>query len=63
MGKAMRDVDETSRSLFNYVDIEERISARHPLHKIRQVVNEPRRVCRRLIFVSYAAKVLLSRAS
>ena len=24
---------------------------------------EPRRVCRRLIFVSYAAKVLLSRAS
>lgn len=40
MGKAMRDVDETSRSLFNYVDIEERISARHPLHKIRQVVND-----------------------
>jgi len=36
----MRGSDETSGSLFSYVDLEERIPARHPLRKIRQVVNE-----------------------
>ncbi|MEQ9038153.1 MAG: IS5/IS1182 family transposase, partial [Silicimonas sp.] len=36
----MRRTDETSRSLFSYVDLEERIPARHPLRKIRQVVND-----------------------
>jgi transposase len=39
-GKAMRGSDETSGSLFSYVDLEERIPARHPLRKIRQVVND-----------------------
>ena len=36
----MRGADETSGSLFSYVDLEERIPVRHPLRKIRQVVNE-----------------------
>lgn len=36
----MRGADETSGSLFSYVDLEARIPARHPLRKIRQVVNE-----------------------
>ena len=36
----MRGTDETSGSLFSYVDLEDRIPARHPLRKIRQVVND-----------------------
>jgi transposase len=36
----MRGTDEASGSLFSYVDLEARIPARHPLHTIRQVVNE-----------------------
>jgi transposase len=36
----MRGTDEASGSLFSYVDLEERIPARHPLRKILQVVNE-----------------------
>lgn len=36
----MRGIDETSGSLFSYVDLEARIPARHPLGKIRQVVND-----------------------
>lgn len=36
----MRGSDETSGSLFSYVDLEERIPARHPLRKIRHVVND-----------------------
>ena len=36
----MRGMDETSGSLFSYVDLEARIPARHPLCRIRQVVNE-----------------------
>lgn len=36
----MRGTEETSGSLFSYVDLEERIPARHPLRKIRQVVND-----------------------
>lgn len=36
----MRGSDETRGSLFSYVDLEERIPARHPLRKIRQIVND-----------------------
>ena len=36
----MRGTDVTSGALFSYVDLEERIPARHPLRKIRQVVND-----------------------
>ena len=36
----MRGADEASGVLFSYVDLEARIPARHPLRKIRQVVNE-----------------------
>jgi transposase len=40
VGVMMRGTDEASGSLFSYVDLEERIPVRHPLRKIRQVVNE-----------------------
>lgn len=33
-------MDETNGSLFSYVDLDARISARHPLLKIQQVVND-----------------------
>ncbi len=36
----MRGTDGTSGSLFSFVDLEARIPSRHPLRKIRQVVNE-----------------------
>ncbi len=36
----MRGADGTSGSLFSYVDLEDRIPPRHPLRKIRQVVND-----------------------
>jgi transposase len=36
----MRGTDETSGSLFSYVDLEERIPARHPLRTIRLMVND-----------------------
>ena len=36
----MRGTHETSGSLFSYVDLEERIPARYPMRKIRQVVND-----------------------
>ena len=39
-GVIMRGTDETSGSLFSYVDLEDRIPARHPLRKIRRVVND-----------------------
>jgi transposase len=39
-GIVMRGMDETSGSLFSHVDLEERIPLRHPLRKIRQVVND-----------------------
>jgi transposase len=39
-GVMMRGTDEASGSLFSYVDLEARIPARHPLRKVRQVVNE-----------------------
>jgi len=36
----MRGTDEASGSLFSYVDLEERIPARHPLRKVQRVVND-----------------------
>jgi len=36
----MRGTDKASGSLFSYVDLEDRVPARHPLRKIRQVVND-----------------------
>ena len=36
----MRGTEKASGSLFSYVDLEKRIPARHPLRKIRQVVND-----------------------
>lgn len=36
----MRGTDEVTGSLFSYVDLEERVPARHPLRKVRQIVNE-----------------------
>ena len=39
-GVIRRGLDETSGSLFSYVDLEERIPPRHPLRKIRQGVND-----------------------
>ena len=36
----MRGTDEASGSLFSYVDLDERIPAKHPLRKIRQIVND-----------------------
>ncbi len=36
----MRGTDEANGSLFSFVDLEARVPARHPLRKIRQVVNE-----------------------
>lgn len=36
----MRGMDEASGSMFSYVDLEARVPARHPLRKIRQVVND-----------------------
>lgn len=35
----MRGTDETSRSLFSYVDLEDRLPVHYPLRKIRHVVN------------------------
>jgi len=40
VGVMMRGMDEASGSLFSYVDLEERIPPRHPLRKIRRVVND-----------------------
>jgi hypothetical protein len=36
----MRGTAEKSEALFSYVNLEERIPVRHPLGKIRQVVND-----------------------
>ncbi|MBP1806335.1 transposase [Rubellimicrobium aerolatum] len=36
----MRGTDEVTVSLFSYVDLEERIPARHPLRKVRRIVSE-----------------------
>ena len=45
----MRGTDEMSGSLFSYLDLEKRILARHPLQKIRQVVNEALGFCRKFL--------------
>jgi hypothetical protein len=36
----MRGTGAAAGSLFSYVDVEERIPGRHPLRKVRQVVND-----------------------
>ena len=36
----MRGGDQSSGSLFSYVDIESRVPERHPLRLIRKIVNE-----------------------
>ena len=36
----MSGTDEVTGSLFSYVDLEERIPARHPLRKVRRIVND-----------------------
>src|SRR6516165_9373862 len=36
----MRGSDERSGDLFSYVELEDRVPARHPLRVIRRVVNE-----------------------
>ena len=36
----MRGSDEQRGSLFSFVDLEERVPAKHPLRKIRQIVND-----------------------
>lgn len=36
----MRGSDEKTGSLFSYVDLEERIPAKHPLRLIRRIVND-----------------------
>ena len=36
----MRGKDAATGSLFSYVDLEERVPARHPLRKVREIVND-----------------------
>jgi transposase len=36
----MRGSDTRSGELFSYVDLEQRVPAKHPLRKIRQLVND-----------------------
>jgi transposase len=40
MGAGMRGSDTRSGELFSYVDLEQRVPAKHPLRKIRQLVND-----------------------
>jgi transposase len=37
---SMRGLDERSGELFSYVELEQRVPARHPLRAIRTIVNE-----------------------
>jgi transposase len=39
MGAAMRGSDDQNGALFSYVNLEDRVPARHPLREIRQIVN------------------------
>jgi transposase len=39
MGARMRGADERNEALFSYVNLEDRVPARHPLRLIRQIVN------------------------
>ena len=52
----MRGADETSGSLFSYVDIEARIPARHPLRQIRRVV---KRAIEAVAIVAPSARVTM----
>jgi transposase len=36
----MRGLDERTGSLFSYVDLEDRVPAKHPLRLIRRIVND-----------------------
>jgi hypothetical protein len=36
----MRGLDERPDSLFSYVDLEDRVPAKHPLRVIRRIVND-----------------------
>ncbi len=36
----MRGTDGATGSLFSYVDVDERIPTRHPLRKVREIVND-----------------------
>jgi transposase len=36
----MRGTDERTGELFSYVDLEDRVPARHPLRLIRRIVND-----------------------
>jgi transposase len=36
----MRGADKISGSLFSYVDIEDRIPARHPLRQVKRIVDD-----------------------
>jgi hypothetical protein len=36
----MRGLDERTGSLFSYVDLEDRVRAKHPLRVIRRIVND-----------------------
>jgi hypothetical protein len=38
--EGMRDLDERMRSLFSWVDLEDRVPAKPPLRVIRQIVND-----------------------
>lgn len=40
MGLALRGSDKVTGTLFSYIDLEDRTPARHPLRKIRAVVND-----------------------
>lgn len=37
---AMRGQDDRSGTLFSYIDLEDRVPAKHPLRVIRGIVNE-----------------------
>jgi transposase len=36
----MRGSDERTGSLYSFVDLDERVPAKHPLRKVRQIVND-----------------------
>ena len=36
----MRGQDQTSGTLFSYIDLEDRVPANHPLRTIREIVND-----------------------
>jgi hypothetical protein len=40
MGARMRGADDRNEGLFSYVNLEDRVPARHPLRLIRAIVND-----------------------